>query len=188
MAEALLTSSVLARCDFRAWAPISPSTEPGDPEDNAQAWTTINAPHACAAANNRPRTHEHAPPARDMSTRRAVDGDRMPDVQVAADRMPMGYRYPRPCVAGMAGVTMNFLARRAAGPGEFDLRSSTHTLSLLPLAGAQPLLDGQLDTETTSFAMQPGLAFLRPALRRFPGVEPRHGNVPLLQCCRSSPS
>jgi AraC family transcriptional regulator len=66
------------------------------------------------------------------------------------------------------GFTMNVLARRAARPGEFDLRSSTHTLSL-PLAGAQPLLDGQLDTDATSFAMQPGLAFLRPALRRFRG-------------------
>ena len=66
------------------------------------------------------------------------------------------------------GFTMNVLARRASAPGEFDLRSSTHTLSL-PLAGAQPVLDGRLDTEATSFAMQPGLAFLRPALRRFRG-------------------
>jgi AraC family transcriptional regulator len=66
------------------------------------------------------------------------------------------------------GFTMNVLARRAAGPGEFDLRSSTHTLSL-PLAGTQPLLDGRLDAEATCFAMQPGLAFLRPALRRFRG-------------------
>ena len=66
------------------------------------------------------------------------------------------------------GFTMSVLVRRAAGPGEFDLRSATHTLSL-PLAGAQPLLDGELDAEATRFAMQPGLAFLRPALRRFRG-------------------
>jgi AraC family transcriptional regulator len=66
------------------------------------------------------------------------------------------------------GFTMHALARRARGPGEFDLRSSSHVLSL-PLAGAQPRLDGRLDAEQTSFAMQPGLAFLRPALWRFRG-------------------
>src|ERR1044071_9189918 len=66
------------------------------------------------------------------------------------------------------GFTMTVLARRAGAPGEFDLRSSTHTLSL-PLAGAQPVLDGRLDTEATSFAMQAGLVFFRPALRRFRG-------------------
>ena len=66
------------------------------------------------------------------------------------------------------GFTMNVLARRATGPGEFDLQSPTHTLSL-PLAGAQPLLDGHLDATHTRFAMQPGLAFLRPAQRRFRG-------------------
>lgn len=66
------------------------------------------------------------------------------------------------------GFTMTVLARRAGAPGEFDLQSSTHTLSL-PLAGAQPVLDGQLDAAQTSFAMQPGRAFLRPALRRFRG-------------------
>jgi AraC family transcriptional regulator len=66
------------------------------------------------------------------------------------------------------GFTMHVLARRASAPGEFDLQSSTHTLSL-PLAGAQPLLDGYLDAAQTSFAMQPGLAFLRPAQRRFRG-------------------
>ena len=66
------------------------------------------------------------------------------------------------------GFTMHVLARRAGAPGEFDLLSPTHTLSL-PLAGAQPLLDGYLDAAQTSFAMQPGRAFLRPALRRFRG-------------------
>ena len=66
------------------------------------------------------------------------------------------------------GFTMHVLARRAGAPGEFDLQSSTHTVSL-PLAGAQPLLDGYLDAAQTSFAMQPGRAFLRPAQRRFRG-------------------
>jgi len=66
------------------------------------------------------------------------------------------------------GFTMHAIARRACGPGEFDLRSSAHVLSL-PLAGAEPRLDGRLEAATTSFAMQPGRAFLRPALWRFRG-------------------
>lgn len=66
------------------------------------------------------------------------------------------------------GFTMHAIARRAGGPGEFDLRSSDHVLSL-PLAGAGPRLDGRLEAAATSFAMQPGRAFLRPALWRFQG-------------------
>lgn len=66
------------------------------------------------------------------------------------------------------GFTMHAIARRACGPGEFDLQSSDHVLSL-PLAGAQPRLDGRLEAMPTSFAMQPGHAFLRPARWWFRG-------------------
>jgi AraC family transcriptional regulator len=66
------------------------------------------------------------------------------------------------------GFTMHALARRACGPGEFDLRSTSHVLSL-PLAGAQPRLEGRLEAAQTSFAMQPGRVFLRPAQWRFRG-------------------
>lgn len=63
---------------------------------------------------------------------------------------------------------MHVIARRASAPGEFDLRSSAHVLSL-PLAGAVPVLEGHLDTAQATFAMLPGRAFLRPALQRFRG-------------------
>jgi AraC family transcriptional regulator len=66
------------------------------------------------------------------------------------------------------GFTMHAIARSALGPGEFDLRSSSHALSL-PLAGAQPHLEGRLESTPTSFAMQPGRAFLRPAQWWFRG-------------------
>jgi AraC family transcriptional regulator len=66
------------------------------------------------------------------------------------------------------GFTMHAVARSACGTGEFDLRSSAHMLSL-PLAGAGPRLEGRLEASPTSFAMQPGRAFLRPALWRFRG-------------------
>ena len=66
------------------------------------------------------------------------------------------------------GFTMHAIARRTVGPGEFDLQSSSHALSL-PLAGAQPQLEGRLESTPTSFAMQPGRAFLRPALWWFRG-------------------
>jgi AraC family transcriptional regulator len=66
------------------------------------------------------------------------------------------------------GFTMHAITRRAGEPGEFTLRSSAHVLSL-PLAGAQPRLDGWLEAAPVSFAMQPGRAFLRPALWWFRG-------------------
>jgi len=76
---------------------------------------------------------------------------------------------PRARVPGMAGVH----DARDRPPGRADrvssnLRSSDHVLSL-PLAGAEPRLDGELEAAATSFAMQPGRAFLRPALWRFRG-------------------
>jgi AraC family transcriptional regulator len=63
---------------------------------------------------------------------------------------------------------MHAVARRARGPGEFTLCSSAHMLSL-PLAGAVPRLEGRLEAARTSFAMQPGRAFLRPAQSWFRG-------------------
>ncbi|HSR99951.1 MAG TPA: AraC family transcriptional regulator [Kofleriaceae bacterium] len=66
------------------------------------------------------------------------------------------------------GFTIHAVARRACGPGEFTLRSSSHMLSL-PLAGAEPYLEGRLEAAHTSFAMRPGHAFLRPAHSWFRG-------------------